>query len=444
MSAEISYSDSPDMLSADATRNNFRLGVLNGVLYIIGDTLMDPTLVIAAFLAQLTSNDLLIGILIPIRDGLWAIPQLWMTGYIQTLARKINLFRQISVVRIICLGLVALEINFITNPALLLISFFASYTIAALCSGLSGLAWLEIVSKTVPSHRRGEFFALRMGISGIFNIGGSLLVRWLLSQQSPLVFPHNFGLLSFLYFIMCSSGILLFTFVREPPDLHLLPAQPFPVVFKRAMTVLREDAIYRNFNILIGLMAVAGMATPFFAIYVQQTLGGDPAMVGVYLGLTIAANLVSNLVFGRVSRNYGNRRVMVFSVLSGVGMSVLVLLLALLAEPLHISAQVASYCLIPVFLFSGVRATGYSIAANCILLDISPDNERSLYVGFLNTLSGFVIVATGLSGVVKDLLGIKVLLIITLLAHLFSLYLTFKIKIKRSTASTVLPDMTAK
>jgi hypothetical protein len=432
LSAETTFSDSPD-LTAEAARRNFRLGVINGVLYIIGDTLMDPTLVIAAFLSQLTSNDLLIGLIIPIRDGLWAIPQLWMTGYIQTLARKITLFRQVSIVRVICLAFLALEINFISDPPLLLVSFFATYIIAALGGGLSGLAWLEIVSKTIPSHRRGEFFALRFGISGVFNIGGSLFVRWLLSQQTPLAFPHNFGLLSFLYFLLASSGILLFNFVQEPADVNLLPQQSVRVLFKRALTILREDLIYRNFNILLGLMAVAGMATPFFAIYVQQSLGGDPSMVGVYLGLTIASNLLSNLFFGRISRYKGNRQVMAFSVLSGAGMSFLVLLLALLAEPLHISAQAASFWLIPVFLLSGIRTTGYSIASNCIMLDISPSRDRSLYVGFLNTLSGFVLVATGFSGVIKDLLGIKVLLGITLLAHILSLYLTFKIKIKRST-----------
>ena len=433
MNTEISSYDSPDLIAAETARKNFRLGVLNGVLYIIGDTLMDPTLVIAAFLSQISSNDLLIGIIIPIRDGLWAIPQFWMSGYIQTLSRKINLFRRVSIVRIICLGFIALEINFISNPVLLLACFFATYIITALTSGLSGLAWMEIVSKTVPSERRGEFFALRFGISGVFNIGGSLFVRWLLSQQSPLVFPHNFGLLSIFYFILCASGIILFCFVDEPPDQDLLPSHPIHILFKRALTILREDAIYRNFNLLLAVMATAGMATPFFAIYVQQSLGGDPAMVGVYLGLTIASNLVSNLFFGRISRRKGNRRVMAFAALSGTAMSALVLLLAVLAQPLHISAQAASYWLIPVFLLSGVRGTGYSIASNCIMLDISPTSERSLYVGFLNTISGFVIFATGLSGVIKDMLGIKVLLVITLLAHLLSLYLTFKIKIKRST-----------
>ena len=55
-----------------------------------------------------------------------------------------------------------------------------------------------------------------------------------------------------------------------------------------------------------------------------------------------------------------------------------------------------------------------------------------LYVGFLNTLTGFVLLLSGTSGLIKDLLGIKVLILVTLLAHAFSLYLVFKIKKNRS------------
>jgi hypothetical protein len=423
-----------DQIPPEVARNNFRLGVLNGVLYIIGDTLMDPTLVIAAFLSQLSSSDLLIGLIIPIRDGLWAIPQFWMSGYIQTLAYKIELFRKVSIIRIIGFALLALEINFISEPSILITCFFITYIIMSLAGGLSGLAWLEIVSKTIPSRRRGEFFALRLGISGVFNIGASLFVRWLLSSQSPLTFPHNFGILSILYFLLCSSGIFLFTFVKEPADQNLLPPQKMGVLFQRAVVILKEDVIYRNFNILLILMAVAGMATPFFAIYVQQSLGGDTSMVGVYLGVTIVSNLVANLFFGRVSRQVGNRSVMVFSVLSGLIMSIMVLLLAFLAAPLHISPTYASLWLIPVFILSGIRATGYTIASNCIMLDISPTRDRSLYVGFLNTISGFFILATALSGVIKDFLGINTLLLITMFTHLISLYLAFHIRIKRSAA----------
>jgi hypothetical protein len=419
-------------LSTPDMKRNYTLGVVNGVFFIVAEALLDPTLVLVAFVSQISPSALLIGLVQPIRDSLWAIPQLWMSGYVQSLTQKINICRKVTYVRIFCWICLVVEINFLTDLNLLLIAFFITYSIASIASGINGLPFMEIVSKTIPSNRRGEFFAMRLGISGAINIGSSFLVRWLLSPQSPLSFPHNFGLLAFLYMILASSGLIAFNMINEPVEEYVLPSQPFKAMLQRALVFLREDDVYRNFIILICTMEVAAMATPFFAVYVQKTLGGDASMVGIYLGVTILSNLCSNLFFGRVSLNYGNRRVMIGSVLIGSLMSADVLLLTFLAKPLQLSSFAASMWLVPVFILSGIRGTGYSIWSNSIMLDISPASDRSVYVGFLNTLTGFVLLATGLSGALKDWLGIQMLITITLLAHLVSLLLAFKIKIKRS------------
>ena len=432
MSDEVVYSCQADNAPPELVKRNFQLGVLNGVFFVVGEALLDPTLVLVAFVSQLSQSALLIGLVLPLRDSLWAIPQLWMTSYIQSLAHKIDLCRKITIVRIICWICLALEINFISNYNWLLISFFVTYGLASLASGLNGLAFMEIISKTIPSRRRGEFFAWRLGISGGFNIASSFLVRWLLSSQTPLTFPHNFGLLSILYMVLASTGLIFFNRIDEPPDENPLPAQPFNILLKRALIFLKQDIPYRNFITLLSLMNIATMATPFFAVYVQQSLGGDPSMVGIYLGVTIASNLVSNLAFGRISKSLGNQRVLMWSVIAGIIMSSNVFLLTTLAKPWHISAQMASLWLIPVFIFSGIRTTGYSISSTSIILDIAPASDRSLYVGFLNTLTGFVLLLCGLSGVIKDLLGIQVLVLLTLLAHIASLFLTLKIKKNRS------------
>ncbi|MCE1253699.1 MAG: MFS transporter [Anaerolineae bacterium] len=432
MSSEVIISCLADEAPPQTVQRNFRLGVMNGVFFIIGEALLDPTLVLVAFVSQLSPMALFVGLVLPLRDSLWAIPQLWMSGFVQSLPQKIVLCRRVTVVRMISWVFMVLEINLIRDPHTLLVAFFITFGISSFASGVNGLAFMEVVSKTIPSRRRGEFFAWRLGISGAINIGSSLLVRWLLSPQSPLSFPHNFGLLSFLYLIFASAGLISFNMIDEPADENVLPVQPMHVLLKRALEFLKTDTIYRNFMILLSVMEVAAMATPFFAVFVQQVLGGDPSMVGIYLGITIASNLGSNLIFGRVSIRTGNRQVMLLSVLSGTIMSASVLLLVLLAEPLKISAAAASIWLIPVFIFAGIRSTGYTISSNSILLDISPINDRSLYVGFLNTLTGLILLATGFSGLLKDWLGMKILIVITLAAHLLALYLTMIIRVKRN------------
>ncbi|HVN56164.1 MAG TPA: MFS transporter [Anaerolineaceae bacterium] len=401
---------------------NYRLGVANGVLYILSEALLDPTLVLVAFLSHLTQNPILLGLVLPIRDGSWALPQLWVSGRLQSMRRKLPFYRWNSVLRIAAWFSLALAINFIHDPAWLLVAFFLTFTIASLFSGMSGLPFLEVVGKTIPPNRRGEFFAYRFGLGGLASIGGSFLVRWLLDASSPLPFPYNFGLLSFMYFLFGSIALMLFGLVKEPPDAQVLPRASVLDQFKGALTFVRIDSCYRRFIGMQSALMVAGCATPFFAVYVQRQLGGPKEMVGVYLAVTVTTNLAANLLFGRVSLKNGNQRVMALAILAGLGMSGLVLALFLAAGPLRLSGLTASYLLIPVFILYGLRGTGIGVASNSLLLEIAPASSRSLYLGFYNTFIGLVILATGTSGVALSLLGFEGLVAVTIAAHLLALW----------------------
>jgi Na+/melibiose symporter-like transporter len=399
---------------------NYRLGVVNGLLYILSETLLDPTLVLIAYLSHITNSPILLGMLLPLRDGSWSLPQLWVSCYLPSLPRKIILYRKLSVVRILSWGSIAVVINFVHQQDLILIAFFSAYTLASLASGLSGLPFLEIVGKTIPAERRGEFFAWRFGLGGLVGIGASILVRWLIDPNGPLPFPQNYGLLSALYFVAASASLLLFNRVEEPPDPVVGKRIPFRQQLKRAVGFLHIDHTYRQFITMQSMMTVAGSATPFFAVFVQQSLGGSKAMVGVYLAVLISTNLLANIFFGRMSRKFGNRRVMVIAMIMGLLMSVLVTLLALVGRPLGIIGRAADWVLVPVFILSGLRGTGIGVAANSLLMDIAPLEERSLYVGFSNTFLGLVMLATFASGLILSLIGFAGLAALTLGAHLLA------------------------
>ncbi len=411
---------------------NYRLGVVNGVLYILSETLLDPTLVLIAYLSHLTQSPILLGILLPLRDGAWALPQLWVATFLPAIPRKITYYQKLSVVRILSWGSIALVINFVNDPSVVLVAFFIAYALASLASGLSGLAFLEIVGKTIPAERRGEFFAWRFGLGGLMGVGASLLVRWLIAPDGPLLFPHNYGVLAALYFVAASSSLLLYNLVDEPPDEIPGQRKKFSGQLRQAWAYLRSDAVYRKFITMQAMMTVAGSATPFFAVFVQQSLGGSKAMVGVYLAVTIITNLLSNLFFGRMSRRFGNRRVMVSAMFAGLCMSLFVTLLAIFGRRLGVTGRAADLFLVPVFVLSGMRGTGIGVAANSLLLDIAPLSARTLYLGFSNTFLGLVMLATFASGLVLSLVGFAGLAALTLGAHLLAFSSAMQIRMGAS------------
>ncbi|MBI3241945.1 MAG: hypothetical protein HYZ49_06595 [Chloroflexi bacterium] len=409
-------------------RRSFRLGVLNGLLFLIADKLMDPTLVLAAFVNHLTPSAIWLGLLIPLNEGGWFLPQLWVSSFLQSWPLKIRLYQFVALIRVALWTLLVAAVFLIKDPNGLLLAFFILFGLTTIASGFSGLSFLEVVSKTIPARRRGEFFAWRLAAGGLAGLGGSVLVTWLISESSPLKFPYNFGALFALALASGALGLLAFSSIKEPPDHDLRPPVSVLSQLKRATHLLKADHNFRHFLSLRSALMIAGAATPFFAVYVQQQLGGRLEMIGVYLGVFTLVNLLANIFFARFSARLGNRNTMTLAVWAGVSMTGLVLLLTLLAAPLRLNGWAASLWLVPVFAISGIRESGLGVAGQSLLLDIAPHEERTLYLGFTNSFLGLVLFSSGLGGLVVARFGFVALLLITAAAHLFALNSALKMR----------------
>ncbi|GAP14914.1 major facilitator superfamily [Longilinea arvoryzae] len=399
-------------------KRNFLLAVINGVFYIFAEALIDPTLVLVGFVSQLTQNPILMGLVLPIRDAFWALPQLWVSGFLQNRPLKIRAYRETSIVRISAWCMLALSMNLNLGRNWMLIAFFISFSIASLASGFGSLPFLEVVSKTIPPQRRGELFAWRFGVSGLLGIGGSFLVRWLVSDRGPFQFPHNYGTLAFAYFVLASVSLLIFNQVQEQPDENILPRRNAMKQFRIALAVLKTNVNYRRLVITIALMILSTMAIPFFAIYVEEEFQVDPQWIGTYLGVLMVSNLLSNIFFGRLSRKTDNQKVIRLAASAGGAMILLMLLLALFGKNLKITPTLAALWLVPVFFLAGVRGTGFGISSSSLLLNIAQPEERSLMIGFTQFLLGLVILSTSISGVLIKTLGFIPLVVITLITQI--------------------------
>ena len=409
------------MTDPKETQRNFNLGVLNGLFFVVGETLIDPTLVMAAFISHLTHSELWVGLVVPILDYTWFLPQLWVSGHLQSQPRKMPLYQLTAMVRAGSWVALTAAIFLIPNENLLLAAFVIMLSIAAIGAGFSGLSFLEIVGKTIPPQQRGLFFAWRLTLAGVVGIGASGVVQWLLGDHSPVTFPNNFGLLFLAATLLFFGGWGSFLQVREPADAQVLPTASFGQQLQRALQILRVDSNYRNFLILRSLLMIAGAGVPFYAIYVQHQLGGSLGMIGIYLATFKAANLLATIFLGRVSARWGYHRLMTVSTGAGILMTGMVLGLVVVAATTGVTGWAAAWWLVPVFIVNGIRESGIGIAGQSLLLEIAPSNERSLYLGFTNTFLGLVLFVTSFSGLLVETVGFAGLFIVTLVAYLLAL-----------------------
>jgi len=430
MTSEIETSPQNTSLMQREAKRNFFLAVINGIIFTFAEALLDPTLVLVGFVSHLTQNPILLGLVLPIRDGSWALPQLWVSGFLQNRPLKIRVYQRMSTLRIAAWFMLALSMGLIRNPSWMLIAFFVSFSIASLASGIGGLPFLEVVSKTIPPQRRGEMFAWRLGAGGLFGIGGSFIVRWLLSESSPFSYPNNYSSLAFGYFLFASISLLLFNQIREEPDEHTIPRRKIGQQFHIAVDVLRSNSNYRRLVTTQALMIISTMAIPFYAIYAAQEFQANPQWVGTYLGVLMVSNLLSNIIFGRISKNVDNQRVMQLAATAGAGMILVMLLLAILGKSLHVTPIIAAIWLIPAFFLSGVRGTGFGIASSSLLLNLADPEERSLMIGFTQFLMGIIILTTSASGFLIKFLGFMPLIVITLLTQISAWFVSSKLRDK--------------
>jgi MFS family permease len=394
-------------------RRNFVLGIINGAAFRFAERLIDPPLILTWFVSQLTSSNLLIGLVSPLGQASWLLPQIFVSTRIQRMQKKMPSYTLAAAIRTVCWLLLAAMVWLLDDPRLLLISFFSLYATARLASGLGGLAFFDILAKTIPPRRRGSFFAWRQLLGGILGLGAGSIVTLVLSHPA-LAFPHGQALLFVLYLAVILPAMAAFIAIREPPGVAMEEAVSSGQQLRRARQIWRENGVFRRFMFVRLAMGLASIALPFYGIYAKNVLAAPDGMVGIYITVRAGAQLFFNLPWGRLSDRRGNRLVLRFVTL-GRGLTVLLALaLVSLVSLFQLKGTWLPYLVLPLFFLDGAVQPAQMLVGSNFLVELVSEAERPLYLGLGNTLVGGIVLLSGFGGLIVDVLGFAGLFILSL------------------------------
>ncbi len=412
-------------LSAREVRVAFTLNVINGGLFNLSNTLMDTNLVLVWFLSNLTSSNLLLGLLGPIATGGWFLPQLYMSAKIQHLPRKIGVYRAVMIVRTIPWAVLVATMWWVKDPHLLLLVFYAAYVVMRVAAGIGGIPYLEITAKTVPQALRGRLFALRMLVGGLLGLLGSRFVKYVLASDLP--YPHNYAVLVGAALVCGISAQGVLSFVREPPG-ETQPATSVLTQLRRGIAILRKDANYRNLLLARSALFLGFIALPFYTVMAREVLHAPDQAAGDFLLVVTATQLLINYPWGWLADYRGRLWVSKTAAWGWLFTALLALgVLALAQRPLDLPFP--TYMLAyPLFVMIGIFVPADGVAGINLLLEIAPERERPLYVGFANTLLGVVTLLSGLGGSVVDVFGLRTLFVTTVIVNAAALFFYARIK----------------
>lgn len=370
------------------SKRNFILGLINGSLFILFTTFIDPDTVLPGFAWQLTGGKpLLVGLLVSIIGTGWFWPSLFLSPLFATKQRLMPSYRLSALGRSLALfglPLVALNLeHFSPTVGFALVTLmYLSYTS---CGGLSMIPFMTMVGETIPPHWRGRFFGARYLLGGLMALVAGPWVRWLLSTHSGFEFPTNYALLFLAGAVFAFPSMLSFCFAEEYPRVVKRRRVSVLLELQRGLRIVRRD---RNFKRLIVTRCLAafmlGLTIPFIVPYAIAKLGIPPSAVGLFVVCKVITYSLSNLLWSRVSDYSGNRRLLILSAFMALGALTLVLVVHLLPATQFnlfghtLPLRVAFVGLI--FACFGFANAGQEIGYTNFLLEVIPDGKRPTYL----------------------------------------------------------------
>ena len=402
-------------------QRNFFLGVFNGATFIFAETLISADLVLTNFLSKLTTSNFLIGLVVPLRDSGWFLPQLFVSSYLQYRDRVLPIYRVMSIVRSVAWLGMGLAVLLIPNPVVLLLVFYALYTINSLASGESGLSFMDVVAKTIPSGRRGTFFGCRLFFGSLLGLAASGVVDAALGGTLGFPYFTAIALLLFVSWFFASIGLFAFGVIREPPGGIREEPSTLGQHVRRAARLPRDD---RNFRLLLvgrGMLILSYVAAPFYGLYATRELGVDDRIIGVFLAARTIAFLVANPMWARMSNRRGNRRVILIALIFGILMPIIALTVKPVMALTDVPPAQWAYFYVPVFALWGLFESGAGIGGVNLLLDFAPPGDRAIYIGFTNSVLGMALLSTSLGGLLADWVGLSGVFVVALWFYVGSL-----------------------
>jgi len=404
--------------SRNSIKSVYTIFLWHGFFLAITKSMLDLNTIFPALVSQLTNSKIIFGLLYSIMLGVPFIFNIFLGHWLHSIRlKKKYLLLGIYLRSLAFFGMAVFIYLFASNsPVLVIISLFFWIFLFSFSGGFAGLSYGDIIGKLVPKGSRGKLYATKQFIAGFAGLLGGGLVAKVFSLKS-LHFPNNYAITLLVGFAGLVIASIAFWFIREPLSNQMQESRDsFRRFLRRVPTIIQKDTSFFWFLIVENMASFSLMMLPFYMVYAKDTFHVGAEYVGKYLLWQIAGTILSNVYWGYISQRKNSQRVVRQCVVIGG----IIPILALLLQPFG-----PNYFGI-VFLFIGFVISGRRVGFEPYLLDLAPEDQRTIYLGINGTLNFSVVLLPILGGVFIQFLGYQVTFIMTTIIMLLASTLTKK------------------
>ena len=392
--------DIPETACVEQPRNYF-IHVASLVASKTGDLLASPKLVLSWLLTNIGAPAFMLGLLVPIRESLSLIPQLFVAGAMRRApVRKWFWVAGSAVQGLAVAAMAAVAVTLSGSVAGW--SIIALLVVFSLARGVCSVAAKDVLGKTISKTRRGGVTGYASSAAGAIAIVIGLFAFVLEpGERDTAVFAALLVLAGTLWIVAAAlfGRLAEYEGATEGGGNAITEAV-------RQLHLIRDDADLRQFLFVRTLLLSTALVAPFYVSLASRETGGAIAQLGAMMIASGAAGFVSAPIWGRMA-DRSSRRVMavaaLVAALAGFATAGLALLPAFPA--LHIAFAATYFAL-------NVAHEGVRLGRKTHLVDIATPENRAGYVAVSNTFIGVMLLAGGAFGALASVTGPVVVVLV--------------------------------
>lgn len=363
-------------------KRNMVANFVHGMLGMTGFRIIYAPTLLPAYLQLISGSAVIVGLgQALIQLGLLVSP-IWSAASLEHRKRILPAaIRFGTLMRLAVLG-IAIAGYLLGGIALVLATLFCLAALG-LFNGMQRVAFQMVISKLIPTDRRGR-------LQGARNLmGGAVAAVLSYAAGRYLIDANALGngyATTFLFaFILTSLGLIALQWGVVEPDAPAVRPQASVRERLRDLPALMEDRDYRWFMIAQGLAMAGRIAAPFYILIAtggsspdRSAMPLDGATIGLLSLAFLGADTLSNLAWGVMGDRTGYRATFIASlgfVLLGLGL---------------LEYGTSRELTIAAFAAFGIGGAGYGMAAQTMVLEFGTREDLPMRIALSTMVEGGV------------------------------------------------------
>ena len=358
----------------ESLSRNYAVNLIHGVFGMTGFRLIYAPTIIPAYLYLLTGSAAAVGLGTALLQLGGTISPILSGARIESRARILPYAITVGSLMRAMILLLAIA-AWTLGGTELLVATLACFLLLGFFSGAQRVAFQMLMAKLIPIARRGRLQGVRNMIGGLIAAGLAWVAGHYFIEDNW--FGNGYATTFILAFILTSIGLVVLKYgIREPDAPRMRAAIPMRERLAQFSELLEHKG-FRAFLVAHGFATLARVGLPFWTLYVGDRMGLDGELIGTLSLAFLAADTLSNLLWGTLGDRMGFRIVY----LSALGCSLAGILLLVLGD---------GWLLYLAFVALGFGFSGWMMAAVTLVLEFGAHEDIPMRLALTTTVEGAV------------------------------------------------------